>query len=302
MPELSSMPRITMVVPSLNAADTIARTLDSLIAQDYPNMQIFVRDGLSTDGTTDVIQSYADSIDDWVSEKDKCQADALNKGFAAGDGDLFGWLCADDVLAPGALHKMVVYLQENPHYDLVTGGCTRNFNDDYEVITEPPDDFFERLDFTNTIEQPSSLWRAEAHHRAGLLDLTYKYAFDWEFWCRLKRTGSKFGRISDPLSIYFFSNDNLTSSGGTKIADEMYRVIKEYGPYNGRISDIYRFLYRSFDLRGYYDDDAELSIPEWKRRIFHGVLQLLYQRYDKDVINAYNWNFASRQERGLGWQ
>jgi len=170
------------------------------------------------------------------------------------------------------------------------------------VITEPPDDFFERLDFTNTIEQPSSLWRAEAHHRAGLLDLTYKYAFDWEFWCRLKRTGSKFGRISDPLSIYFFSNDNLTSSGGTKIADEMYRVIKEYGPYNGRISDIYRFLYRSFDLRGYYDDDAELSIPEWKRRIFHGVLQLLYQRYDKDVINAYNWNFASRQERGLGWQ
>jgi len=83
MPELSSMPRITMVVPSLNAADTIARTLDSLIAQDYPNMQIFVRDGLSTDGTTDVIQSYADSIDDWVSEKDKGQADALNKGLAA---------------------------------------------------------------------------------------------------------------------------------------------------------------------------------------------------------------------------
>ena len=302
MSENSSLPRITMVVPSFRAFGTIGRTLDSLIAQNYPDLQLIVMDGASDDGTVDIIKSYAAHIDHWASDKDECQADALNKGFAIGDGELFGWLCADDALLPGALHEMATYLLEHADCDVVTGGCKRSFDGKREIITVPAEDFFERLDFMNTIEQPSTLWRASAHRRAGELDLSYKYAFDWEFWCRMKRTGAVFERIATPLSVYYFSNDNLTSSGGTKIADEMYRVIKRYGPNNGRIADIYRFLYRTFDLRGFYDSDAGERIPLWQRRVFHSVLHTLYRIYGKDIVNAYNWNFASRQERGLGWQ
>ncbi|MEL7488299.1 MAG: glycosyltransferase family 2 protein [Pseudomonadota bacterium] len=300
--DASMRPRISIVVPSFRAAGTIARTLDSLFSQDYPNLQVIVMDGESNDGTVDVIKTYDDRIDFWVSEKDKCQADALNKGFARADGDYFGWLCADDTLLPGALSTMADFLTAHPDCDFVTGGCKRVFNDDAEVVTEPAPDFLDQLDYKNTIEQPSSLWRASAHRRAGELDLTYKYAFDWEYWCRLKRTGATFERIVDPMSVYFFSDDNLTSSGGTKIADEMYRVVKQYGPYNGRLADVYRFLYRTFDLRGFYDPEIKAEMPEWKQRMFHTVLNTFYYLYDRDTINAYNWNFASRQERGLGWR
>lgn len=297
----STAPRLTMVIPAYRAGETIERTLLSILEQDYPNLQLIVMDGGSQDGTVDILRRYDAEIDYWVSEKDKCQADALNKGFARAEGDIHGWLCADDALLPGALDKLVDYLERHPDIDVVTGGCKRDFNGRTEVFTEPAPDFYERLDFTNTIEQPSTLWRASAHARAGALDLTYRYAFDWEFWCRMKQTGALFGRITDPVSVYYFSDDNLTSSGGTKIAEEMYRVVKTYGPYGGRIADVYRYLYYTFDLKGYYDQGIDHGIPSWKRGIFHAVLRYFYTRYDQATVNAYNWNFASRQERGLGW-
>lgn len=298
---INNYPLTSIVIPSFKAVNTIQRTLDSLYAQDYPALEIIVIDGGSHDGTAELLAAQGDKLSSWISERDKCQADALNKGFARATGEIFGWLCADDTLLPGAIHHMVHFLKNHPDIDVVTGGCKRDFNGKSEVITEPPEDFYTRMDYMNPIEQPSTLWRVEAHRRAGELDLTYKYAFDWEWWCRLKRTGSKFGRMTEPFSVYHFSDDNLTSSGGTKIADEMYRIIKEYGPYNGRLADIYRFLYRTFDLRGFYDSDASEKLPSWQIKAFHSILRVLYQLYGETHINAYNWNFCSRQERGLGW-
>ena len=301
--ELSrTAPTVSVVVPAFRAAATIARTLDSLFEQDYQGLRVIVMDGASDDGTVDVIRRYEDRLFYWISEKDKCQADALNKGFEKADSEYYGWLCADDALTPGALKKLAGVLQDNPQVDVVTGGCRREFKGGDVVTTEPAEDFYDRLDYMNTIEQPSTLLRASAHKRAGPLDLTYKYAFDWEFWCRLKRTGARFARITDPVSVYYFSDDNLTSSGGTKIADEMYRVIKEFGPHNGRLADVYRFLYRTFDLRGYYDKNAVQAVPAWRMRIFHMTLSALYRLYGKELVNSYNWNFASRQQRGLGWE
>ncbi len=297
----TASPSVSIVVPAFRAAGTIARTLDSLLAEGWPDLRIIVMDGASDDGTVDIIRRYEDRLAFWTSEKDKCQADALNKGFERADGEIWGWLCADDTLLPGAIARLAGYLRDHPEIDVVTGGCRRDFSGTI-VETEPSPDFFERLDYVNTIEQPSTLWRASAHRRAGPLDLTYKYAFDWEYWCRLKRSGARFAAVRDPISVYYFSNDNLTSSGGAKIADEMYRVVKEYGPYNGRLADVYRFLFRTFDLRGYYDKGAIERLPEWKRRIFHSTLGVMYRLYGKDLVNSYNWNFASRQERGLGWE
>lgn len=294
-------PRISLVVPARNAADTIARALDSIVAQAYPNLQLIVMDGASTDGTQDVIARYGPRIDHWVSEPDRCQAHALNKGFAAADGDIFGYLCADDELLPGALERMAAVFMADPCADVVTAGCERVFPGDRCVATAPDARFFERLDFVNTLEQPSTLWRAWAHRRAGRFDESYRYAFDWEFWCRLKRAGAHFVALPEPVSRYYFSNTNLTSTGGRKIADEMYRVIKTYGPYEGRLADVYRFLYTTFDLRGYYDADRFDKKPKALVKAHHAFLRALYAVFDRETINAYNWNFASRQERGAGW-
>jgi glycosyltransferase involved in cell wall biosynthesis len=279
----------------------LERTLLSLINQNYPKLQIIVFDGGSKDETVEILKKYNSHIDHWTSAPDEGQVDALNKGFLLADGELYGWLCADDELIIGALKKLAREFIEHPEADVVTGGCIRDFNGEFQVTTEPDDLFYEKLSHMNTIEQPSTLWRKAAHIVVGSLDGNYKYAFDWEYWARLKDRGCMFRKINDPLSIYYFSDDNLTSTGGTKIADEMYRVVKTYGPYNGKIADVYRFLYRTFDLRGYYDKDAAETHQEWKIKVFHLVLKYLYFKYDHQTINSYNWNFASRQERGLKW-
>lgn len=296
-----AFPRLSLVVPCFNAAETIARTLNSVVAQNYPDLQLIVIDGGSLDGTVDVIKAYEHEISYWVSENDEGQVDALNKGFASADGELYGWLCADDELMPNALRRVADEFMSNFEIDVVTGGCRRRFNGKYTVDTTPDVNYLSDLDFKNTIEQPSTIWRSEFHHAVGPLDSSFRFAFDWDYWCRLKNAGAVFQAIPDILSIYHFSAQNLTSTGGQAIADEMYRIIKKYGPYNGRIADVYRFLYRFYDLHGFYDNDRKPELSVWQRVSFHAVLRVLYYLYDPHTVNSYNWNFVSRQERGLGW-
>ncbi|MDD9908815.1 MAG: glycosyltransferase family 2 protein [Ahrensia sp.] len=294
-------PRLSMVVPAFKAGDTIKRTLDSVIAQDYSNLQLIVIDGGSKDQTVDILKDYDEQIAYWVSEPDKGQVDALEKGFKQADGELYGWICADDEFMPDSLKRLVDVFLDFPDTDVATGGCRRIFPGDEVVDTSPDPRYLEDLTIKNTIEQPSTLWRAYLAKNVGPLDGSYKYAFDWEYWCRFKKAGAVFRSIPDPISIYHFSGENLTSSGGRKIADEMYRIVKEYGPYNGRVANVYRFLYRWFDLHGYYDADLLEKKPGWKRSLYFAVLRMLYRRYDPHTINSYNWNFVSRQERGRGW-
>lgn len=300
---MSLPPRVSIVIPTFRASETFERALKSLVTQEYPNLQIIVVDGASDDGTVELVRKNEAQIDRWVSEPDSGQAAALNKGLDMADGALIGWLCADDELLPGALARIAAYFEERPEMDVVTGGCVRVFPGGRTTTTTPPDDFVSRLDYVNTLEQPSTFWRAAAQARAGRLDQSMRYAFDWEWWCRLKRSGARFGRIEAPLSTYYFSGQNLTSTGGRKIADEMYRVVKVYGPCRGRLADAYRLLYRKFDLAGHYDRDRQSAPPPFRRRmIFRLVLRGLYLLYGRDRIDAYNWHFAARQERGLGWE
>ncbi|MEM1434665.1 MAG: glycosyltransferase family 2 protein [Pseudomonadota bacterium] len=291
--------RFSIVVPMYNAAATLARALQSLVDQDYPELEIICVDGASTDSSMEIVSTFGDAIAAALSEPDEGQADALNKGFALARGNVFGWLCADDELMPNTLHRVAEHLQSNQEVDILTGGCQRIFTGAGEHTTVPDHEYYVQLFIKNTIEQPSTFWRAETHRQVGPLSLELKYAFDWEYWCRMKQRGARFMRTDDIYSVYYFSSTNLTSTGGRKIADEMYRVIREYGPYNGKLAWAFAFLYRTYDLRGFYDTDAKHS--RLATLFFHLSLRTLYLFYDRTSVNLYNWNFASRQERGLSW-
>lgn len=262
-------------------------------------MELICVDGNSSDSTQDILHAYEASISKLIIEKDRCQADALNKGFRVASGDVLCWLCADDELAPGALSLVGEYFADESCADVLTGGCLRRFDDGADYATEPEEIFYSHLFLKNTIEQPSTFWRRNVHEEVGELTEELKYAFDWEFWCRMKAAGFSFEQVSTPLSIYNFSDTNLTSTGGTKIAREMYKIIRKFGPYRGRLAWAYAFLYRAFDLRGFYDSDETQS--KVARYVFHICLRFLYTVFDRDSINTYNWNFASRQARGKGW-
>lgn len=293
-------PRITMVTPSKNAARTIGRTLESVAAQRYPNLELICVDGESADGTLSIIERHRGVVTEVVVGKDRNVADALNKGFRRATGDIHCYLNADDALAPGALHRVARAFLDEPEVDVLTGGCRRVFADGSELVTRVPDGFVDLMSMRNDIEQPSTFWRAALHRRVGELDDSFHLAFDWEWWNRLRAAGARFKRIPDVLSVYYFSDDNLTSRAGQRVIDEMYRVTRAYGPYRGRIADVYRFLFRAFDMRGFYDRPFR-ELPRSRQLVFGATLKLLYTLFGRRIINAYNWNWASKQVRGLVW-
>jgi glycosyltransferase involved in cell wall biosynthesis len=308
------LPLISIVVPCYNAAETIERTIRSLIEQHYPNLELIAIDGASTDDTLAILDRYRQYFTKIISEPDRGQADALNKGFRLATGDIFGWLCADDELTPGSLVYLANLFQDRPEIDAISAGCTRVFADSSTYDTAPRADVMQRIGYHNGIEQPSTLWRAALHHRAGELDESYHYAFDWVWWNQLHRAGANVLVVDRVVSCYYFSDTNKTSTGSRDVVDEMYRVIKNFGPIRGYLADIYLFLYEHFDLSGYYDKSPAVSHLDWcvylfkqqhhnKFKIFTWLacLQSLSLLFGRDPILGYNWNFASRQERGLCW-
>lgn len=293
-------PRISLITPCLNAVSTIDRTFDSVAENRYPNLQYIVCDGGSSDGTLDRVQQRGPLIGQLIGGPDKNVADAVNKGFRAADGEILCYLNADDALTPNALDHVAAFFRAHPDVDVLTGACERFYADGSNEVTKVPENYRELLPLRNCIEQPSTFWRACLHEKAGEFDDSFALAFDWEWWNRLYQAGGRFARTQDVLSRYFFSDDNLTSRAGERVIDEMYRVTRRYARYGWAVAPMYRFLYHAFDLRGYYDRPfAELSTGRQAR--FGAALFILYGLFGPRVVNAYNWNWASKQVRGLVW-
>jgi len=293
-------PRITLVTPSFNSAATIERTLLSVERQSYPNLQYICVDGASKDETVSILQRYRHIVSRIISEPDNNATEAINKGFRLADGEIYCYINADDELADAALVTAATYFNNNPDVDVIAGSCRRVFEDKSETITEVHEAFLEELALRNLIEQPSTFWRSSLHRKAGEFDESFFYAFDWEMWNRFKSAGARFKAVEDVLSIYHFSADNLTSRAGKKVIDEMFRITRQYGPNLGLIAYAYRTIFRLLDMKGYYDGDI-YSLSLHKRFYFlaiHGLLGLIFKR---SHLQAYNWNWASKQIRGGVW-
>jgi glycosyltransferase involved in cell wall biosynthesis len=295
-----TLPKITLVTACLNAEKTMERTLLSIEAQQYDALEYIIVDGGSTDETLNIVNRYRHIVTRLTSEKDKNVADGINKGFRYATGEIRGYLNADDRLEPDALARVARAFRQNPEVDVVTGGCRRIFADGSELITQVPEYYVRHISMRNDIEQPSTFWRTSIHQRAGELDDTFFLAFDWEWWNRLHASGACFIAIPDVLSTYYFSDENLTSKAGERVVEEMYRVTRRYGPLGGCAAYVYKFLFRTFDMRGFYDVPFE-RLPRAKQWLFGATLRILYAIFGREVINAYNWNWACKQMRGLCW-
>lgn len=119
---MAAFPKITVVTPSFNQGRFLRETIESVLNQNHTNLEYFIVDGGSSDGSIDIIREYEDRIDWWVSEKDGGQTDAICKGFKRATGDLIGWLNSDDVYFPGALNSISKAYIRNPNASLYSGG------------------------------------------------------------------------------------------------------------------------------------------------------------------------------------
>ena len=131
-----NLPRVTIVTPAYNQADYLSETIDSVLAQDYPNIEYIVIDDGSTDNTREVLEQYEGRIR-WESQANIGQAATLNKGWEMGSGEIFGYLSSDDLLKPHAISESVSFMLKNPEailvypdYDLIdaTGKFIRRIN------------------------------------------------------------------------------------------------------------------------------------------------------------------------------
>ena len=152
-------PKITVVTPSYNQGQYIEETILSVLNQNYPNLEYIIMDGGSTDNTVEVIKKYADRIHFWVSEKDKGQADAINKGFEKATGDILCWLNSDDYYFKDTLNYVAANLDINKK-EILFGEVDHIFEPHGEIKPSNVKNKFDnyQLELYDYIIQPGSFW------------------------------------------------------------------------------------------------------------------------------------------------
>ncbi|MCX7013773.1 MAG: glycosyltransferase family 2 protein [Candidatus Sumerlaeota bacterium] len=202
MPNGGDWPKISIVTPSFNQGRFIEATLRTVLLQGHPNLEYIVMDGGSTDESVEIIRKYAPWLTHWVSEPDRGQSHAINKGFAKATGEIYGWLNSDDLFLPGALRTVVAARAGNPTAVAWVGDCYEVTADQRVISRDAPKglDKDSLADWgRNWFTQPSCLFSAPGWHKAGGLDETLHYAMDFDLWLKLAALGT-FARIAGVLA------------------------------------------------------------------------------------------------------
>jgi glycosyltransferase involved in cell wall biosynthesis len=209
----SQLPRITVVTPSFNQAQYIEATILSVIGQQYPNLEFLIMDGGSTDGTVDILRRYESHISYWQSQKDGGQAAAINHGFSRATGDvlgrLFSTLSAPSILFGNCLH----FTEHSP----------RTRGSDVEASHADL-----KLELCDYIIQPSSFWNRSAWERTGVLNESFHFAFDWDWFIRAKRCGATFVPVTPYLSLYRIHDAHKSGTGGNRRNVELSEIYQRY--------------------------------------------------------------------------
>ena len=223
----SSSLKVSVITPSFNQGEFIERTLLSVAKQTGAEIEHVVFDGGSTDNTVEILKRFNPSVR-WVSEIDKGQTDAVNKGILATDGEIIGWLNSDDIYYPGAIARVTAFFNENPYIDVVYGQADHIDVSDqpFEAYpTEPWD--FERLHQTCFICQPALFFRRRVVEKHGLLDDSLNYCMDYEYWLRLSYAGVRFAYLEKKLAGSRLYTTNKSLGARVKVHCEINDMFKK---------------------------------------------------------------------------
>ncbi len=188
MPDGAPWPRVGIVTPSYNQAQFIEETLRSVLLQGYPNLEYIIIDGGSTDGSVDIIRKYEPWLAWWVSEPDRGQSDALNKGFGRATGQIVAWLNSDDVYEPDAIRTSVEYMTRHPDTALVYGDCRISDESGVSPSLWLAAEFtMESQVLANQIPQPTAFMCRSVLSEVGWMDATLHYAMDYDLWLKIAR-------------------------------------------------------------------------------------------------------------------
>ena len=220
------MTLVSIITPSYNQAKYLEQTITSVLEQSYPSIEYIVVDGKSKDNSIDIIKKYADKLAYWVSEKDKGQADAINKGFSRATGEIIAWLNSDDYYLPGAVQAAVKVFEENPDIVLVYGnmlavnehGVTFNTMN-YRQLT------LKDLLCFNIIGQPAVFMRRSALQQTSGLDATFHFLLDHLLWIQIAKQG-KILHVNQTWAAARYHAEAKNVSKAAEFGREAFRILE----------------------------------------------------------------------------
>jgi glycosyltransferase involved in cell wall biosynthesis len=223
-------PLVSIVTPSFNMARFLGETIESVLSQDYSNIEYLVMDGGSTDGTVDLLKKY-DSRLRWVSERDDGQADAVNRGFGLCKGEIFTFLNADDVYYPGAVSAAVAAFEKNPEAGVVYGDAWYTAEDGSVIRRYPVEPYnYDLLGHLCYICQPASFIRSSAFKEVNGLNAALHLTLDYDLWLRIsdRHPMVKIDRCHATSRMY---GDNKTMSRQAETFREVIQITKKHRRY-----------------------------------------------------------------------
>lgn len=220
---------VTIVIPAYNHAKYLKQAIDSVLSQDYQNIELIVLDDGSTDNTLDLLKSYG-NLFVWERHENMGQANTLNKGWKMAKGDILSYLSADDFLLPHAVRVSIENLLENPDA-VLSYGDFQLVDSESRVVrnVSAPDYSYEEM-VTNYIcaPGPGVFFRRDAYLKAGGWDSNFRQSPDYEYWLRLGLTGW-FMHINNRLAAFRVHEESQTFAPTTITrADEPLKIIQKY--------------------------------------------------------------------------
>jgi glycosyltransferase involved in cell wall biosynthesis len=223
-------PLVSVIVPVYDQVQYIEATLDSLFQQTYAAIEIIVVDGGSQDGTRKILEDLTETIQ-WVSEPDRGQSHAINKGIRMATGDILAWLNADDQYYPYTIQTVVDYFRTQPTSMFLYGDAMTIDADGKPYGLRPyvqATDYQELLNVRCRIVQPSTFWRRIVTETVGTLDENLHYSMDYEYWIRIAREYT-LDYLPIPLAYERLHANAKSTQGNLKRVSEIELIATTYG-------------------------------------------------------------------------
>lgn len=250
--------------------------MDSVLSQNYPHIEYIVMDGGSTDGTVELLREYENRFPGrfrWISEKDKGQSDAVNKGFIQSTGEIFTFLNADDIyVTADAVSTAVDAFVQHPEVAVVYGDALYTREDGSVIKTYPVLPYnYDWLGHQCYICQPASFISADVFRSVGMLDTNLHLTLDYELWLRISTRWPMY-KVDATLATSRMYADNKTLSRRADTFREVFQITRQYRRYVP-LNWIYGYAGHLLDGK---DDFFEPSAPSPKKYALAFLLGLRY--------------------------
>lgn len=284
-------PLVSIITPSYNQGRFIRETIESVLGQDYENVEYIVIDGGSTDETLSILNEYKEKIH-FISEPDSGQSNAINKGFRMAHGEIVAWLNSDDVYEPGCISNAVEYFINNPNLALVysDGYIIDDKSNKLKVFEYTQEfDYWKLVNFWDYIMQPATFFKAEMLKEVGYLDEELNYCMDWDLWIKLASVG-EVQYVNECWACSREYGETKTRTGGFKRLQEIKRLLRKYSKKRNPLGIA---SYRSSTL---YD---HLGVNELSKRLLRKYMAHVHEKLFAQMPIRYSDGWIGKEYKQI---